>query len=124
MARRFQFIVPEPIQDRSNVDSLKNRLDWGEPALTIVDVRERSAFTMSHIMGAIAMPFDELVNRAQASLEFIRDIYVYGETEEQTAEAATKLRAAGYQHVAELVGGLAAWKRAEYPVEEISVIRV
>lgn len=109
MARHLQFIIiPEMIQNRSNVESLKNRLDWGEPALTIVDVRDRNAFNMSHIMGAIAMPMQELVTQAQASLEFVRDIYVYGETEEQTAEAASKFRAAGYQHIAELVGGLAA----------------
>jgi rhodanese-related sulfurtransferase len=121
MARRFQFtIIPEAIQNRSNVESLKNRLDWGEPALTIVDVRDRNAFNTSHIMGAIAMPMQELVTQARASLEFIRDIYVYGETEEQTAEAASNLRAAGYQHIAELVGGLAAWKRAKYPIDGFS----
>ncbi len=115
MANFLQFIlIPEPIQDRSNVSSLKNRLDWGEPALTIVDVRNRDAFNASHIMGAIAMPMNELLNRARASLEPIRDIYVYGETDQQTAEAASKLRDAGYQHIAELVGGLAAWKMARY----------
>jgi rhodanese-related sulfurtransferase len=121
MARRFQFIViPEAIQNQSRVESLKNRLDWGEPALTIVDVRDRTAFNMSHIMGAIAMPMQELVTQSRASLEFIRDIYIYGETEEQTAEAASHLREAGYQHVAELVGGLAAWKRAKYPIDGFS----
>jgi rhodanese-related sulfurtransferase len=118
MARHFQFIViPEAIQNQSSVDSLKNRLDWGEPALTIVDVRDRAAFNTSHIMGAIGMPVQELVTRARASFEFIRDIYVYGETEGQTAEAASQLRAAGFQNVAELVGGMAAWKRANYPID-------
>ncbi|MGA7935891.1 MAG: rhodanese-like domain-containing protein [Kovacikia sp.] len=122
MSRLFQFfLIPEAIQDKSNVSALKNRLDWGEPALTIVDVRDRSAFNARHIMGAIAMPLNELVARARPSLELIRDIYVYGETDEQTAEAASRLRAAGYQHVAELVGGLAAWKRAKYPIEEGSM---
>jgi rhodanese-related sulfurtransferase len=121
MARRFQFIIiSEAIQNRSNVESLKNRLDWGEPALTIVDVRDRNAFNMSHIMGAVAMPMQELVTLAQASLESIRDIYVYGETEEQTAEAASNLRAAGYRNIAELVGGLVAWKRAKYPIDGFS----
>ena len=118
MTKLFQFIViPEALQDRSRVDALKARLDWGEPALTIIDVRDRAAFNASHIMGAIAMPIQELVTQASASLEFIREIYVYGETEEQTAEAASKLREAGYQHIAELVGGLAAWKRAKYPID-------
>jgi rhodanese-related sulfurtransferase len=116
----FRFIViPEPIQDRAPVDSLKKRLDWGEPALTIVDVRDRNTFNVSRIMGAIAMPMNELVIRARGSLELIRDIYVYGETDEQTAEAASKLREAGYQNIAELVGGLSAWKMAKYPIEGI-----
>jgi rhodanese-related sulfurtransferase len=121
MAKRFQFIIiPEAIQNQSRVESLKNRLDWGEPALTIVDVRDRTAFNTSHIMGAISMPLQELVTQARANLEFIRDIYVYGETEEQTAEAASQLRAAGFQHIAELIGGLAAWKRAKYPIDGFS----
>ena len=120
MAKFFPFIVyPETIQDSSDVYALKNRLDWGEPALTIVDVRDRDAFNVSRIRGAIAMPINELVTRARASLELIRDIYVYGETEEQTVEAAAKLRDAGYQHVAELVGGLTAWKAAKYPFEGV-----
>jgi rhodanese-related sulfurtransferase len=122
MANLLQFLVlPEAIQDRSSVESLKNRLDWGEPALTIVDVRDRNAFNTSHIMGAIAIPMQELVTQARGSLELIRDIYVYGETEKETAEAASQLREAGYQHIAELVGGLAAWRRAEYPIDGFSV---
>lgn len=125
MANLFQFIlIPEAIQDKSRVNALKSRLDWGEPALTIVDVRDRDAFNTSHIMGAIAMPMNELIVRARASLELIRDIYVYGGTDEQTAEAASQLRDAGYQHIAELVGGLAAWKKAKYPVEGVSAISV
>jgi rhodanese-related sulfurtransferase len=112
-------IIPESIQDRSDVVALKGRLDWGEPALTIVDVRNRDAFNTGHIMGAIAMPIGELLGHARASLEFIRDIYVYGETDEQTAEAASTLRKAGYKNIAELVGGLAAWKMAKYPVDGI-----
>ncbi|MBW4520095.1 MAG: rhodanese-like domain-containing protein [Scytolyngbya sp. HA4215-MV1] len=110
-------VVPKAIQDRSCVGALKDRLDWGEPALTIVDVRDRNAFNTGHIMGAIVMPLNELVARARASLELVRDIYVYGETDEQTAEAASELRDAGYQHVAELVGGLTAWKTANYPID-------
>jgi rhodanese-related sulfurtransferase len=120
MAKLFPFIIyPEAIQDKSDVYALKNRLDWGEPALTIVDVRDRDAFNVSRIRGAITMPINELITRARASLELIRDIYVYGETEEQTGEAAAKLRDVGYLHVAELVGGLTAWKSAKYPFEGV-----
>lgn len=121
MAQLFRFItLPEKIQNRANVGALKNRLDWGEPALTVIDVRDRHAFNTRHIVGAIAMPLIELVSRAQASLEVVRDIYVYGETDAQTAAAAEQLRHAGYQHIAELTGGLAAWEKAQYPVEGVS----
>ncbi|WP_035984348.1 rhodanese-like domain-containing protein [Leptolyngbya sp. KIOST-1] len=109
MARLFPFIpIPDALQDKSFVVALRQRLTWGEPALTIVDVRDRDAFNHGHIMGAIAMPLGELVARAQANLELIRDIYVYGETDAQTAVAANQLRTAGYQNIAELIGGLPA----------------
>ena len=112
--------IPEPIQNKSRVGDLKKRLDWGEPALTIVDVRTRESFNTSHIRGSIPMPMDEPANLTLASLESSRDIYVYGETDEQTAEVATKLRETGYQNVAELIGGLSAWKKAKYPTDGFS----
>ncbi|GAB4243144.1 MAG: rhodanese-like domain-containing protein [Elainellaceae cyanobacterium] len=102
---------------RSRVYELKARLDWGEPALTIVDVRSRAEFAQSRISGAINLPPDQLVHQALRSLEPIRDIYVYGDTDEEGALAATKLREAGYQNVSEIQGGLPAWKAYGYPIE-------
>lgn len=113
--------IPEPIKAKSEVSDLKQRLDWGEPALTIIDVRDREAFNQNHITGAVSLPVDELIDRALNNFELIRDIYVYGATEKETILAVTKLRVAGYQNVAELVGGLKAWKSAGYPVEGQSV---
>jgi rhodanese-related sulfurtransferase len=113
-------IPPEPpIQGQSGVHELKSRLEWGEPAFTILDVRERSVYNDGHIMGAMPMTMDELVDRAKSSLELSRDIYIYGETDEETAEAAQKLRAAGFEHIAELKGGLPAWKAIAGPTEGI-----
>lgn len=121
MARLFRFIsLPEGFQNKATVETLKNRLDWGEPTLTLIDVRNRHAFNTRHIVGAIAMPMHELVARAQASFELVRDIYVYGESDAQTTEAAEQLRNVGYQHIAELTGGLTAWAKAQYPVEGVS----
>ncbi|WP_250123087.1 rhodanese-like domain-containing protein [Chroococcidiopsis sp. CCMEE 29] len=110
---------PPPLKAQSLVYDLKARLDWGDPALTIIDVRDRTEFHFSHILGAISLPLNELVDRTLSSLETTRDIYVYGDTDEETAEAAAKLRAAGYQYVSELRGGVAAWKAVDYPVESI-----
>ncbi len=109
--------IPAPLKSQSRVHDLKERLDWGEPALTIIDVRSRDAFNTSHITGAISFPLNELVERALFNLEFVRDIYVYGSTDEETATAARLLSEAGYQNVAELLGGLAAWKASSFPIE-------
>ena len=114
--------IPAPLKAQSRPYDLKERLDWGEPALTIIDVRNREAFNISHISGAVSLPMNELVNRALVNFELTRDIYVYGSTQEQTATAAAQLRNAGYQNVAELIGGLAAWKAVDYPIEGNSAI--
>lgn len=55
------------------------------------------------------MPLDQLVDRAQG-ISFKRDIYLYGASDEETSQAAQQLRGAGFWHVAELKGGLNAWK--------------
>lgn len=108
--------IPEPIQNKFSVSTLKKRLDWGEPALTIIDVRPRELFNIVHVRGSIPMPMDEPNNLTLASLELSRDIYIYAETNEQTAVAANELRQAGYQNISELIGGLHAWKKAKYPI--------
>ncbi len=111
------FPTPPPLKAQSLVYDLKARLDWGEPALTIVDVRDRSEFNQNHILGAMSIPMPELLPRASATLEVTRDIYIYGDTDEETAEAANALRTAGFHNVSELRGGVAAWKAVDFPVE-------
>ncbi|HLO88576.1 MAG TPA: rhodanese-like domain-containing protein [Nostocaceae cyanobacterium] len=113
-------IPPEPpVESESDVHAVKARLEWGEPAFTILDVRDRSIFNEGHIMGAMAMPLDVLADRAVDSLDKERDIYVYGATAQETAEAARILRSAGFEHVSELRGGLGAWKAIGGPTEGI-----
>ncbi len=123
MSTFFDMIpIPAPLKAQSRVQDLKERLDWGEPALTIIDVRDRSLFNVSHITGAVPLPINELVERSLMNFELTRDIYVYGSTQEQTNTAATLLREAGYLNVAEIIGGLAAWKAVDYPIEGNSAI--
>ncbi|KAB8335920.1 rhodanese-like domain-containing protein [Scytonema tolypothrichoides VB-61278] len=114
-------IIPPqpPIEPQSDPHVLKSRLEWGEPALTILDVRDRNSYNQGHIMGAMPYPVDELVDRAKSSLDKNRDIYVYGENEQQTSQAAQSLKSAGFVHVSELKGGLAAWKEIGGPTEGI-----
>ena len=111
--------LPPPLKAQSLVYDLKARLDWGKPALTILDVRDRSLFHVSHISGAISMPVDELVDRALTSLPLNRDLYIYGETDEESAEIANQLRAVGYRYVSEIRGGVSAWKAVGFPIDSV-----
>jgi rhodanese-related sulfurtransferase len=122
MTSSFGFPTPAALQPQARVQDLKSRLDWGEPALTIIDVRHLDAFNHEHITGAISMPEDMLLSGVEASLEKDRDIYVYGETDDETAAAAMLLRNAGYTAIAELRGGLSAWKAVGYPTEAIAAV--
>jgi rhodanese-related sulfurtransferase len=108
---------PSQETPQSSAQALKQRLEWGEPAFTILDVRDRTAFNQSRILGAMAMPMEDVVERAKSSLEPEREIYVYGESDEQTTEAAAKLREGGFTAVSELKGGLAGWKAIGGPTE-------
>jgi len=114
-------VIPSqpPIDPQSDVHVLKSRLEWGEPAFTILDVRDRMTYNEGHIMGAMPMPMDELVDRATPSLAKSRDIYVYGSNDQETNQAAQALRSAGFEHVSALKGGLAAWKAVGGPTEGI-----
>jgi len=115
-------VTPEPpgLKAQATVQELKARLEGGEQALTIIDVSDRNTYNNAHIMGAIPIPVEELVDRAkQSRIEPSRDVYIYGEDEAQTAKAAETLRQAGWQNVAELKGGLAAWKEIAGSTEGI-----
>ena len=106
------------LHEKASAHELKKRLEWGEPALTIIDVRDRETFNNEHIMGAMAMPFEMLVDTVQTSnMATSRDIYIYGESDEDSVKAASALREAGYMHVAQLQGGLAGWKAIGGPTE-------
>ncbi|MCL1466881.1 rhodanese-like domain-containing protein [Argonema galeatum A003/A1] len=118
-------ITPTPpgFKPQSSAHDLKSRLEWGEPAFTILDVRDREVYNDGHITGAMPMPIDELVERAKPSIDLNRDIYVYADSDDRTAQAANQLRSAGFEKVAELQGGLAAWKAIGGPTEGVSESR-
>jgi rhodanese-related sulfurtransferase len=108
---------PSHVKQQASVHELKSRLEWGEPGLTILDVRDRESFHRSHITGSMNMPLEELVDRAKSSLEPVRDIYVYSDSDDLTAQAANHLRRSGFVNVVELKGGLEAWKAIAGPAE-------
>ena len=109
---KIEDVLPSPPDAApvSSAQAMKERLDWGKPALTIIDIRDRESFLEERIMGAMLM--DDVNNLAKN-----RDIYVYGDSNEETAQAANKLRGAGYESVSQLQGGLAGWKAIQGPTE-------
>ncbi|MGF1569576.1 MAG: rhodanese-like domain-containing protein [Nodosilinea sp.] len=113
------FPKPAPMRPESRVYDLKERLDWGEPALTIIDVRDRADFNHSHVTGAISIPVLTLLDTAASSFERDRDLYIYSNTDNESIAVAEQLRQAGYTNVSILRGGVAAWKAAGFPVEAI-----
>ena len=112
-------VSPAPVTFNSVAEAseLKARLDWGEPALTIIDVRDRESFNNERIMGAISIPIEELTARAGQALEMERDIYVYGDTDEATSDAAVHLHKVGFVRIAAIKGGLSAWRGVNGAVE-------
>ncbi|MBO0350057.1 rhodanese-like domain-containing protein [Phormidium pseudopriestleyi FRX01] len=111
--------TPPDLKPQVTPGELKSRLEWGEPGLTIIDVRDRESFNYERITGAIAMPMENLAETASSSLEFKRDIYLYADSDEQTKQAASQLRSGGFINVAEIKGGLPAWKAIGGPTEGI-----
>jgi rhodanese-related sulfurtransferase len=117
---RLPNITPTPpgFQNQATAHDLKARLNWGEPALTILDVRDREAYLNCRIMGAMNVPPQDLQTiEKEMHLSAKRDVYLYGATDAETASAAAALRQAGFEHVAELKGGLTAWKEINGSVE-------
>ncbi|MGB3298333.1 MAG: rhodanese-like domain-containing protein [Phormidesmis sp.] len=115
----FGQVTPAPtdFDSVSSPSDLKARLEWGEPALSILDVRDRAEFNKERITGAMPMPMDDLMERAKTSFEPSRDLFIYSDSDEQAAEAATQLHSAGFKKVSVIRGGLPAWKAIDGPIE-------
>lgn len=107
--------------DQAMAEDLKRRLDWGEPALTIIDVRHREAFNQERIRGAISMPEADLISTASDSLEYDREVFIYGDTVTQADQSVVSLKQAGFKKVASISGGIPAWQNAGGAVEGIAV---
>jgi len=104
----------------ADAHDLKSRLEWGQPAFTIIDVRDRHSYNHGHISGAIQIPLDDLESRAKSALHQKRHIYIYGDNDQQAAQAAQVLRSAGFAEVGEIKGGLIAWKTAGGATEGVA----
>ena len=105
---------------QASAEAVQRRLAWGEPALTIIDVRHREFFNQERIRGAISMPEADLVSNALKSLECDRELFLYGETRLQAEQSVVSLQQAGFTKVASISGGIPAWQSAGGATEGIA----
>jgi molybdopterin/thiamine biosynthesis adenylyltransferase/rhodanese-related sulfurtransferase len=86
---------------------LAERLLTGS-SLTLVDVREEVEQQISHLPGAILIPYGEIASRMD-ELDTAQEIVLFCRTGVRSTRALQVLRAAGFLHVMNLRGGINAW---------------
>ena len=103
-----------PWVDTARAIHLINR----EDAL-VVDVRDANEFGAGHILGAKHLPLERIDGGAgELAKKKERPLIVYDDGGERSAKAAAALKRQGFTQVANLSGGLGAWRQAGLPVEK------
>ena len=105
----FCGVVPDPTYDDADVLVLdvKEELDAGKP-LVLLDVREPHEYEIAHLEGAQLIPLGELPSRL-GELDDHADIVAYCHYGPRSLRALEILRAAGFNKVRNLKGGIEAW---------------
>jgi rhodanese-related sulfurtransferase len=83
----------------------------------VLDVRDAKEFHSGHITHALNLPFKELPARLRELEKYKRrPLIVSCAAGERAAKGAILLRRHGFENVAVLAGGMAAWHRGQLPV--------
>ena len=97
------------------LDEVKERMA-ANPKLKLVDVRSKAEYQTSHLSGAIAIPLEEVKDRAASELGRDEEIIFYCHNGPMGDQAARILGEMGYSNLANMQGGFNAWKAAGDPV--------
>ena len=85
----------------------------------LLDVRDPGDFGAGHILGAKNLPVARIeAGAGDLAKKKERPLIVYDDGGEHSAKAAAALRKQGFTQVANLSGGLGAWRQAGLPVEK------
>jgi rhodanese-related sulfurtransferase len=87
---------------------LSDRLRRGDD-IDLIDVREPHEWDIARIQGARLIPLGSLTE-ALASLDSAREIVVHCKGGVRSAKAVRQLRAAGFERVSNLAGGITRWR--------------
>lgn len=99
--------VAAPTQFDLSPEELKASIDSGRAPL-LLDVREQYEYDICRLQGAKLIPLGELEER-MGELPKDREIVAYCHVGVRSTSAVAILRAAGYAHVQNLMGGIDAW---------------
>ena len=80
-----------------------------------IDVRTSEEYTAGHVEGAKLIPVQELLLHV-AEIPHDKQVYVYCHSGRRSANAAKLLAEKGFTNIENVVGGIEAWKAADYPV--------
>jgi hydroxyacylglutathione hydrolase len=99
------------------VEDLQRRLAGGNGGLRVLDVREAVEWNAGHIEGAHLQSYRLLPQRV-ADLPFDRDtpLAVVCHSGARSSTAASVLRRHGFANVANVTGGMVAWRKAGLPM--------
>ncbi len=102
---------------RISVDELRQKLEAGELPM-IIDLRSSMELQLDPVVirGAVHIEFEKIGNHTMPA---DRDIIVYCDcpNEETSARVALSLKRKGLKHIRPLQGGIAAWRKQNYPTD-------
>lgn len=119
MAKTYEDLVAEARQNagRTDVSEIRTALDSGEDVL-IVDVREPEEYASGHLPGATSIPRGLLEYKAASELpDKDRRIVTHCALGGRGALAASTLTEMGYTNVANMEGGVNAWREQGYDLQ-------
>ena len=118
--KTVQQLIAEAARDVSfmGMDEVCRRIGAAERDLVLLDVRERDAFAVGHLPGALHLPRGQLELRVDGVLPdpTVR-IVVYCQLGMISTLAAATLRSMGYIRAVALDGGMERWQEAGFPIE-------
>jgi len=81
----------------------------------ILDVRTAEEYAEGHIQGAVLIPVQTLKEHL-SEVPKNKQVYVYCHSGKRSARASTLLAEHGFTNIENVVGGIVAWKKSDYPV--------
>ena len=103
----------------TTVEEVKRRLDRGDRAFVLVDVREESEWNAGHIPGAVHLGKGVIERDIEQKVPDVgREIVLYCGGGFRSALAAENLERMGYTNVVSMDGGWRGWTEKKYPVEK------